>query len=194
MGQGLMLDDDHVYKLNGQVVPSVTQIVGEFSPFPFKVEDWYLERGTALHRAIQLDMQGKLDRDTIDPSYEGKFNAYLKFQTEVGIEPEFIEKMLASKRYGFAGTLDCIGYINGVRWLIDWKGSVQSSVLLQLGGYFCLWEELSLTPIASAAAVELKDNGNYSMNTFDARELRQAHRAFLAALSLSNWKKSRGIK
>lgn len=187
-----MLDFDaetHTYHLDGIRVPSVTQIVNAVVPFGFAIDPWYLKRGTALHRAIDLFHAGRLDETTIDESYAGKFDAYQKFRAETKCETAASEIALGSKRYMFAGTLDAILMFDGCDLVLgDWKGSVTPSADLQLGGYSILLKESGekiFSGVNRGVGVQLNDDGSYKCRWIDS--LKKQERYFLACLTVYNW-------
>lgn len=100
---------DHVYRVNGNVLPSITQIPKRAGMTEFRDGmEWYMDRGSALHKATELYDKGTLDEDTIDPEISGEFSAYKKFRSEANITIRSIEIRLWSPQYKFAGTLDRI--------------------------------------------------------------------------------------
>jgi hypothetical protein len=102
-------DEDHVYRANGDIIPSITQVpkLAGMSSFRPGME-WYMDKGKALHKATELYDKGVLDEDTIDPAIEGEFSAYKRFRAEAGITIRSIETRLWCPKYRFAGTLDRI--------------------------------------------------------------------------------------
>lgn len=63
--------ETHEYRVNGRLVPSVTQIleaVGliDYSHIPWPTRQMALERGRAVHEAIALDLAGDLDEESAD--------------------------------------------------------------------------------------------------------------------------------
>ena len=78
--QTLTLDPiTHVYTLNGRVVPGVTEIVRATVP-GWQASEWYLQRGRALHKAVELWNKGTLDEATVAPEIEGRFRAWKLFR------------------------------------------------------------------------------------------------------------------
>lgn len=104
-------DKGHRYELDGVEIPSVSEISrfasrevygNDISKY---VLDKACERGTAVHKATEeLDKTGKCE---ILPEYVEYLNAYVKFRKDFNIkEYTYIEKPLADKKMGYAGTLD----------------------------------------------------------------------------------------
>ncbi|MDE2022352.1 MAG: hypothetical protein KGI71_05590, partial [Patescibacteria group bacterium] len=61
----------HTYRIGGHVVPSVTQVIRSCAP-GWMADEWYLERGKAVHEAIRLSISGRLDWTELDPRIEGR--------------------------------------------------------------------------------------------------------------------------
>ena len=185
---GLIIDSNHVYRLNDKIIPSVTQIINAVIPRKYQPDPWYLERGSALHAAINCYARGEVDR-TLNHDYEGKLSAFHKFIAETKAEIVESEVMLSSLGRSFAGTYDAVLQIGearhrGVRILCDWKSSVLPTADLQLGAYSLLLFANGKPPCAKAVAVHLKDNGNFSCRWVD---LKNAEKAFLSVLNVYNW-------
>jgi len=140
--------DGHIYTYNGTVVPSCTQIIGEWilignfyiSTFtgvriPAEAFDKARDFGTAAHKMIALDIAGELDEDTLDP----KLTAVLRNWQQLRgmIRPEIImsETPLYCSAHGFAGTPDIVCKIKGVLSIIDCKTGLLGHCGPQTAGY-----------------------------------------------------------
>lgn len=91
--------------------------------------------GTAAHLAVEHDLAGL--PAILTPDTAPLFEQWRAFLHEWHFEPEWSEAMVVSERYGYAGTLDLIGRLNGRRALIDVKtGSFMAPEMgLQLAAY-----------------------------------------------------------
>lgn len=167
----------HTYRLGDRVLPSVTQVVRAVLPYRHPADEWYLQRGTMIHKAAALMLRGELDETSIDPRISGHVEAVRKAISEMQLDFKGarIEVPMASP-LGYAGTPDIV-LRNGL--VVDWKSSVEPQVLLQLGGY------LLLAGGKSCASVELRENGTYR---FEQHDSRRAKGLFLNALSIFQWK------
>jgi len=181
----LILDDEHRYWLGDRRVPGVTSVIRGFAP-SFGAGQWYLDRGSAVHRAVQLQLEGRLNWDTVQPEIMGRVNAVLKFIADVGLRVEQVEVKAVHPIYQYAGTVDCIGETQSGRVILDWKGTVDAASELQLGAYAMLPEA---GRIARGAAVEVRDDGTYRAHWYSGRELAFAGRTFLAMLTVNQWQK-----
>ena len=53
--------ETHIYTVNNKTIPSVSKIVNEVVGLPYIADEWYLQRGNAIHKALALYLQGKLN-------------------------------------------------------------------------------------------------------------------------------------
>ena len=188
MSPNLTFDEAaHKYTLAGRVIPSVTQIIGNVFPRQYSPGDYYLQRGSALHKAIQFLAMGRLDFNSVDASYRPKLEAYEKAVAELDINILYSEKRLASHTLLFAGTIDAYATCCNIPTLIDYKSSIEPTVLLQLSAYWYLLKECGWELPAKALALELKDDGNYKCHWYTKREMQLGWQTFLAALTVHNF-------
>jgi hypothetical protein len=179
--------ETHSYTLDGQPVPSVTQIL---SAMGFIDSSWFTdyarERGKLVHRIIHWHITGELDEDTIDDALRGYFTAWLAFEKDTGFVSKETEVPLGNAAHRFAGTPDHIGILNKEA-VIDCKsGVIAPWAGLQLAAYEILHGE----PL-KRYALQLKDDGKYSLKEFKDRQDRGV---FLAALACFHWQKNNGRK
>jgi hypothetical protein len=141
--------DGHIYRLDGIVVPSVTQVlerVGvlldpesqqwrgilDYSFLDPVIREHALFRGRWIHDLAALYMKhgnqlapALRDRLTAEhPDYMEYFAAVERFLAESGFRPLRVECPVFSVEYGFAGTPDAVGQLNsgaGGCAIIDWK-------------------------------------------------------------------------
>lgn len=186
--------DAHVYRLDGQVVPSVTQLLKpigqDFSMVPPDVLEAKRALGTAVHLACELDDEGDLDDDSLDPVLAPYVSAWRKFKAETRAMIVMNERQLGHLTLRYAGTLDRLAKIRSDMWLLDIKTSAEphASYGVQLSGYEELLraDEYTDQPV-KRGTVHLRDDGTYRLHEFknpnDAA-------AFRACLSLFHWKES----
>lgn len=185
--------DDHSYWIGDRRLPGVTETISRLAPHR-DVGEWYLQRGSAVHAAVALALKDELDPESVDERISGRIDAVLKFLSDTGMTPTFLEKPLVSTKYQFAGTLDYFGKDPvGKRTLADWKGSLSPHVEPQMGAYSLLLSESGET-CDQAVAVETHDDGTYRCRWFDKRDIRIAQQTFLAFLTASNWLEANKFK
>lgn len=173
-------DDD------GSIMISVTQVLADAGFYGDVAKFWdeySRDRGSAVHKAIELHYAGTLDESTVDPVVRPYFDAYLKFADESGFYPAWCEKRMSNHDIMVAGTADLIGPLNGKAAIIDIKsGTPGPATAIQLSGY-----EYLFGARVQRIALQLKDNGKYSMHTYENR--RADRETFLAAVRCYRWKK-----
>lgn len=128
-----------MYRWDGAVVPSVTQVLDIFHSFDH-VDPMVLEAarnfGTHVHLATQLYDEGRLDEDALDPALVPYLNGWKKFLSESGFVITAIEEKVYHKRLRYAGTLDRRGLWRSSSWLLDIKsGAVPFTVGAQTAAY-----------------------------------------------------------
>ena len=180
----LTLDENHVYRLGGRVVPSVTQVINAVIP-GWQANQYYLDRGSALHLACRYHDEGRLDENSVDPAIAGRLEAWKKFRAEFKSDVLHCELSLAHPVYSFAGTLDRVfdSDQDGIT-IVDLKSSISPQVRLQLAAYCALFYESVNALPKKAAAVELREDGTYRALWMTRAEIETARRQFLAALTL----------
>ncbi len=192
-------EDSHAYELDGQMLPSVSQILRDMD---FIDAQWFTEyacqRGTLVHRIIQYHLNGELDKDSVDPELYGYLEAWKKFEAETKYEAHIIELPMASEQHRFAGTPDSVGNIGKDRALVDIKtGAITPATQVQMAAYILLLEDTLEAPIIphgakiKRIAVQLKADGTYCLKEFKDRQDRQI---FLAALACWQWQKNNKIR
>lgn len=186
---------EHLYRLDGQVIPSVTQVLKPLYDFSMVAPE-VLERkrliGTAVHRAIELSIMGDLDESTIAPEWAGYLNGWKRFLDEARIHPADIgepEKPLAHATYRFAGTPDIPICIER-RWgVLDLKTAeaLHPAWALQAAAYQELMN--ANTPkgqrrIEDRYTLQLRENGSYRLERYTDRN---DFNVFLSLLTVKRW-------
>lgn len=186
----------HTYRLAGQVVPSVTQllqpIAPDFSMVPPHVLEAKRALGTEVHFACELDDDDDLDEDSVPAAVEPYLQAWRKFKADTGAVVLANERKLVHAGLRYAGTLDRLVRVrDGAIYLIDLKTSISMSASfgVQLAGYQLLLEatdDLAGVKLARKG-LQLKNDGTYKLvpynNPNDAA-------AFRACLSIYHWKEA----
>lgn len=177
-------EETHTYRLDGRVIPSVTQILKSAGVID---DSFYNEegrvRGTAVHLATQYLDEGDLEWESLDPEIIPYVKAYQKFKEESGFIPELIEKKVFKRAdssrasvIDYAGTLDRAGkfspdfmpqsrqdFFSSDYCLIDLKtGAAPQWAGAQLAGY-----AITLLPqMVRRFVLLLKKNGKYKLQEF----------------------------
>ena len=198
---GLTRDADHIYRMNGRVVPGVTGILDAAGLIPHFGEKKHLDRGTFVHEATVLLEEDDLDREFVQrkfPGYLGYIDAWGLFLEREGWETFAAEKMLYSS-WEYAGQLDRIGRRRGdIIRVNDIKtGEVQPYTELQTAGYVVAvegyLESLGIKPgmyKLGRMATELHEDGTYTQKFFDDY---QDSSRFVHEVGMYYWKIEKGL-
>lgn len=107
----------------------------------YDVRDTAAKRGTEVHALAEQLVRGK--EVVVPEALRGHVEAYVKFLDDFDVQPVLVEFVVASYRYGYAGTADLLAVLmmpdgSKVRWLLDVKtnrSGVFGETALQLAGY-----------------------------------------------------------
>ena len=104
--------ENHIYTVDGKIVPSVTQILDllsyeEFGKIDKSTLEYASKRGTAIHEAtesLDLGLETEVDAET-----EPYVKAYMDFTRDYKPTWLGIEEMVYHPEFEFCGTIDRIG-------------------------------------------------------------------------------------
>lgn len=103
----------HRYTLDGEVLPSVTQILKplhDFSAIPADVLRRAADFGTAVHKTVELYLADDLDEGSLDPPLRGCLDGFKRwmddYRDEYNIDFSNVEVPGYHKRLKYAGTPD----------------------------------------------------------------------------------------
>ena len=182
---------NHEYRLDGVRVPSVTQVLQsagiiDYSSVPEEWRNFALTRGSAVHHACRLLDENDLDRKTLDSSLDGYIRAYERFLADSGARPISIEQCVSNELMRYAGTLDRIYDVGGMRVLADLKTSlVPNWTGIQISAYAACIS--GVDTFLKRWGVALRDDGTYRIETFEDT---MDWDIFVSALAVHNWKKN----
>lgn len=185
MAQLTFYDENHVYEVDGQRIPSVSEVMRFASREVYGgVDQWRLDnaadRGTRVHDAtLAIDANGSVD---IDADIAPYVEAYVKFVKK--FRPHYIasELALADTRRWFAGRLDRCAIINRKCVLMDIKTSARVETRLvqaQLTAYAWLWERNRTEKLDELYVLHLMGDG-----TFRFRKIERDDEYWSALLTL----------
>lgn len=145
------IDKGHRYLLDGAKVPGVTDVLRaalEFGHASRETIEAALQRGTAVHKAVELDCKGTLDVSTLDKRVWPYFAQWRIWRKQSGFMPLTVESdgvfgaelLVYSALFGYAGRLDLAGRFPGTPKneiiVPDVKtGAVPWTVGMQTSGY-----------------------------------------------------------
>lgn len=187
----IILTDEHRYFLGGVEYDSVTNILraeGFMSNYVPADLDWYMERGTMVHKATELWDQDKLDEESVDPRIRGYLESWKLFQIDRGkiYAPCEIEIKLYDPIYQDAGTLDRID--------LDIKtGQSERWHVFQVARYNKL-AKINGRLEGPDRTVCLQEDGSYpKVKIYTPAELRRANETYLCCLNIYRAKKEMGV-
>ena len=194
MAKLIFFDDRHEYQVDGEIVPSVSEILrfisrevyGDVTQFRL---DHAADRGHNVHSACeQLDRFGSAE---IDAQIEPYINAYIQFRKDHKPVWSKIEYAMYSSEFGYAGTIDRQGVMDGKPIILDIKSSYKvetSLVTAQLNAYWRLANE-NYMDVAELWVLHLKKDGTYKLI-----QVQHDESTFLACLMLHNALKKKSRK
>ena len=161
----------HTYKLDGVVIPSVTQVMKPLSDAYYGDVDTAIlgmaaHRGHIVHTAIENLL--KHDIDDIPPEYNGYLDAFKKFATEYPFEAVGIEMRTFHEILRYAGTVDLLCKLDGQLVLIDYKTSAKINEMLtgvQLEAYGSALASQDIH-VENKAILHLKSDGKYTLKWY----------------------------
>lgn len=119
-------EDNHEYQVNGEIVPSVSEIIRFISREVYgdvvqSILDAAADRGTRVHKATQmLDVVHDVECDDDIVPY---VQAYVQFLREHNPKWDHIEKSFYNPLKSYCGTVDRVGTFDGKKTLVDIKTS-----------------------------------------------------------------------
>ena len=184
MNELLFDEAKHIYKLNGSIIPSVTTVMKPLSNTLYKgIDETVLnraaERGTIVHNAIENYI--KFGVTDCPQEFVPYFSAFLRWCRDYKVEFLESEQKTYHKFMRYAGTIDLICKVNGMRVLVDYKTSAAVNRMLtgvQTEAYAKAYEThggrvdekaiLHLDKFGNYEFIEYKRNDTESWNTFNA--------------------------
>lgn len=165
----------HEYRINGVVVPSVTQITSsltDYSRVPPSVLERKRDIGIALHKAVEIYLKGDFETAALPDSFLPYFAAFANWLEKERFQPDQSELRVYSEKAMYAGTLDLTGTTaRGRRALIDFKctAKLMPAAKVQTAGYAQACMEMG-DSIKERYVLQLKPDGTYRFELFKDRE------------------------
>ncbi len=194
-----------LYRVEGVRVPSVTEILkivglSSFDNVDADVLEYARQRGEKVHAicdAIDNDLMW-ID-DPMAAELKPYIAAYLKFKHETGFQSVHSERVVVSKTYRYAGTLDRAGVMP--LWnqkkdqvvVVDLKAvaEVGRATALQTAGYALALSETTGHENLGRAAVQLLPNGKYSLHPYAGAKADV--NTWLACVRIAHWQLGNGV-
>ncbi len=165
----LFYDDSHRYTVDGEEVPSVSELTRfitreVYNETPQFAMDTAADRGSRVHKATEaLDKFGSVE---IESDIAPFVQAYASFTKEIAPEWEKIEWSICYDKL-YAGTLDRYGKMNGLNVILDIKTTQTITGLhkvlyrAQLNLYRLA--VLKEKPVDGIWVLQLKKDGTYKL-------------------------------
>ena len=166
----ITLSSDHVYRVDGRVVESVTQAIGRAGLDPNK--GFYNEagarRGNEVHYMLELFDRMALDLRSVKPEYAGYIKAYNSFKNfnQPFWNLDGIEQTFYNAMFDYCGTRDRVGTIH-------YGGRREQCVLDLKTGAQCSWHGIQLAGYTldhrydrERFGLYLSDKGKYSLHHY----------------------------
>lgn len=172
-------EESHLYLHDGDPIPSVTQVIGQYKEVKIGDLVWLVdtftgeaydpemfrraaEVGTAIHKGCALLAQGKqLNWNALPEQLVAPLERFVQWMADFCVEPVMVEKPLADSKLWYAGTGDLFCRVCGDLTAVDIKTFKPTwSVGPQTAAYEKLyrWHE-SFTGKMKRAALHLPKDG-----------------------------------
>lgn len=177
MGLILTRDENHVYRLGDEALPSITQILQDVGIVDYSVvspeqREAAMAKGRLIHLQTELDDRGLLDESIADM---GSVDGWRAFRRDYEFVPVHREQMFYHPVFFYAGTPDAVS----LDAVVEIKtGKPQSWVKYQLAA------QAMLCNVRKRYCVVLPGNGTYKVYQFRAADLRRDFDVFLAAVTV----------
>lgn len=189
MAKLIFYDDDHRYEVDGEELPSVSEVsrfasrevYGEINQYTL---DNAAQRGSQVHKATEV--LDKYNECEVAEDIENYVRAYVAFRRYFSVgNYDFIEKPLANLELQYAGTIDRVYTIDkafaeaflklcnmdisnlvGKKVIIDLKSSHTVKEVLakiQLNGYKLAFEQNGLGEVGLICILKLNKDGTYKL-------------------------------
>jgi hypothetical protein len=197
----------HEYRVNGDLVPSVTQLLDDagmtpdYSLVPQPVLQHARERGIHVDLCCDLLDADDLDWRSVHPEALPYVEAWLAFREHEGFTPVASQVPVFHPTYGYAGTVDAVGTLPGARPVIVERkttAKMAATYALQTAGYGLdgMWYAPPgggvLAPVPwerpVRLGVQLRRDGSYLLVPYDDPE---DLAAFLGVVALGRWRGAR---
>lgn len=188
--------EGHVYRFQGQIVPSVTQVLKPIENWDFlddEAKAFYSERGTEVHRTTALNDLDDLVEDSVDPDIVGYLHSWRKLLANEDLKILSVEEQVYHPLLRVAGTMDRRMLIKRRHGVLDIKAGVKlPSHGVQTHGYKRLFNHgrKKADQIVECWTAYLDKNGAMPKLVKWDDELHDAQ--FIALMTDRNWRTKHG--
>jgi hypothetical protein len=192
----------HVYTVDGEVLPSVTDILRPLSDefyggIPLATLAAAAERGRRADLACQLIDEDDLDDASVEDDIAPRVIAYRKFLAETGAVAFETARSRYHPEHRYAGTLDVVLRFphRGVLALVDRKcvATIIATVYPQLAAYDELrrreqQQNPEILPCDELGVLQLRDDGTYRYLVARAGDIPMHRAVFHAYRTILQWR------
>ena len=168
--------DDHRYTVDGEEVPSVSEltkfIANEvYSDTPQYFLDQAAKKGTSIHKATEaIDLYGQVEcEEDIVPYVQ----AYVQFRKDIQPEWEKVEWSVCNEKK-YAGTVDRYGKMNGLNVILDIKSTANITglhkTLYRAAQNLYRLAVMKEKPVDGLWILQLKKDATYKLIQLDVDE------------------------
>lgn len=163
--------ETHQYRADGRRCGGVTEIITSLGIVD---RSWYTEhacrRGTAVHRALESILTGRLDLASAPEEIRPYLEAAVRFLADAGVDIAGlveVERIVYHPHLHYGGMVDLIGTVFGRRAIVDWKSGGSAGAGLQTAAYEMAYRaETGCAPLRRMAVL-LRPDGTYRKEDFD---------------------------
>ena len=189
--KNITLDETHIYSVefsDGRIIHPIgfSKLCNDYGLIPdYYGNPWFGQRGIAVHKGAELIDKDDLDWDTVTDKIRPFLEGYMKFKNDTGMKFQCTEVPFYHPQWNFCGTPD--------RFLPLLDLKTGNGYPIQLAAYGELLRANDINPGSECFMLNLKENGNYSLQTFRFYKLRNELEDFKCACRL-NLRKERLCK
>lgn len=159
-------EEDHTYRVNGYILPSVSQVMKPLSDAHYRNTDKEMlqkaaVRGTNVHAAVENYLLFGIE--DIKPELRGYFDGFKRWVDKVKPIPVKTECRIYHKLLNYAGTADLPCYIDDKLTLVDFKTTATISQMLtrvQLEAYKKAFESQGIR-FEQKLIIQSRKDGSY---------------------------------
>ncbi len=165
--------------------PWIETVLKEAKKRPDQIKDQAADLGTQAHAFIDLIIHGK-EPKSVPEAIEGPVQSFRDWWMKSGIELVMGDSKVASRIYGYGGSLDALGRRNGNLIILDWKTSsgIYTEYALQVAAYAQAFHETYGLPIHEAIIVRFGKKPPFDFEAKELLDIELSFKAFLDAKSL----------
>lgn len=177
-------------------VQEIGDIIAEAKRQYITSRDEAAQLGVDVHKIIEDYINAKIANSSyeiptdIKNAHKMALNSFFEWERQNDVKWEASEKIVYSKRYNYAGTLDILATVRGIRTLIDLKTSnaiYPESYFLQVCAYkYAYEEEKPDDPIPSMMILRIPKTKDDAIETVFVPDYIENAKAFIYALALYN--------